>query len=392
MIYLDWAATTPLSREAYDAMSKLLIPGIEGLEQGNANANSLYDCGRTAFKALENARVELAFCLDARGHEVFFTSGATESDNAALFGIVEGCLQARKKKPSAEKYQVVISAIEHDAILKTERGLKQQGIEVVKVFPNKAGHIEVEALKKVLTEHTLLVSIMAVNNEIGSVMDIKSLAKAAHEKGALFHTDATQAFGKIPVSVKEWGVDALSLSSHKVGGPKGVGALYLRARTPFKPLLVGGGQELGMRSGTQNVPGIVGFAAAAKHSVEVLEAQAARLRELRDYCYRELTSLEGVVPTVEIEAGSKDYAPHVVNVMVKGFESETLILRLSSEGICISGGSACSTGSLDPSHVLSALTIQKKLALGSVRVSMGELTTKEDIDTFLDSFKRAISY
>ncbi len=392
MIYLDWAATTPLSHEAYDAMSELLVPGFEGLEKGNANANSLYDCGRNAFKALEEARVKVASCLDARGHEVYFTSGATESDNAAILGIVAGLLSAQKKKTTTDTYRVVISAIEHDAVLKTERVLKQQGIEVVKVYPNRAGHIEVEALRNALNDNTLLVSIMAVNNEIGSVMDIKSLAEVAHKKGALFHTDATQAFGKIPFSVKEWGVDALSVSSHKVGGPKGVGALYIKARTPFKPLLVGGGQELGMRSGTQNVPGIVGFAAAANHSVEVLESQADRLRNLRDYCYKELTSIKGVVPTVEVEKGSEKYAPHVVNVMVKGYESETLILRLSSKGVCVSGGSACSTGSLDPSHVLSALGIQKNLALGSIRVSMGELTTKDDIDTFLSLFKEAVSY
>ena len=217
-------------------------------------------------------------------------------------------------------------------------------------------------------------------------MDVGALARVAHERGALFHTDATQALGKMPLDVKGWNVDALSLSAHKVGGPKGVGALYLKARTPFSAQMVGGGQESAKRSGTQNVCGVCGFAAAARQAVAELASEPARLRKLRDRCYRALLDNPRVEASVPWKEGDLRYAPHIVNVLVEGMESETLILDLDNRGVCVSGGSACSSHSLDPSHVLSALGIERKKALGSLRISLGRLTTDEDIDRFVAIF------
>ncbi len=391
LVYLDWAATAPLSQAAADAMRPFLEPGVKGLEAGTSNANSLYAVGRTAFRALEDSREVVARCLGARPDEIVFTSGATEADNAALFGMVDALMMRAEQKGNHECVpQVVVSAIEHDAVLKAADTLNHWGAEVTVVPADSSGHITPEALAKALNGRALLVSIMAVNNEIGSVMDIPALAKVAHDAGALFHVDATQAFGKVPISVREWGVDALSVSSHKIGGPKGVGALYLKARTPFTAQLVGGGQESGRRSGTQNVMGAVGFAAAARDVTRSLEEDAQRLTELRDYLYQALTKHPNVRAAVPVEQGSSRYSCHIVNVLVRGIESETLILQLDRRGFCVSGGSACSSQSLDPSHVLSAIGISRDDALGSMRVSLGNSTTREEVEAFVAAFGEVV--
>ncbi|MDO5335346.1 MAG: cysteine desulfurase family protein [Coriobacteriia bacterium] len=392
-VYLDWAATTPLRPCACEAMRPLLQEGIAGLMAGGGNANSLYRVGRTAFKALEGAREDLARLIGARPNEIIFTSGATEADNAALFGMVDALMmQAEHAGDHDCVPNVVVSSIEHDAVLSAARVLNGWGADVTVVEPDRNGFITPEALADAMNEHTILVSVMAVNNEIGSVMDIPALAKVVrskgnHGKGALFHVDATQALGKVPLSVRDWMVDALSLSSHKVGGPKGVGALYLRTRTPFSAQMVGGGQESGHRSGTQNVAGVVGFVAAAKQAVAEQASEAKRLMLLRDRCYEGLCACEGVEATVSCAAGSKDYSPHVVNVTVAGVESETLILRLDNAGFCVSGGSACASHSLDPSHVLKALGISRDRALTSMRVSFGWETTEADVEAFIACFR-----
>lgn len=395
MIYLDWAATAPLSSMAYDAMLPYLQPGLAGLAQGNGNANSLHSAGRDAFKALEAARRDIASAIQARGDEVIFTSGATEADNAALMGIVAGVIareniDVARARERGEAPSVVVSAIEHDAVLQAAESLEREGIEVVFVRPDRAGSITPEALESVLRTlaHPLLVSIMALNNETGAIMDIAGLARIAHEAGALFHTDATQALGKIPLSVKQWGVDALSLSSHKVGGPKGVGALYLKARTPYRAQMRGGGQESNRRSGTQNIAGVVGFAAAAREAVERQEANAASMTRSRDRLFEGLTALPGVTPVVDVRSGS--YGPHIVSIMVDGFESETLILQLDKRGVCVSGGSACASRSLDPSHVLSAMGIERDQALGMLRFSLGPDTTNEDIEAAIAALEEVL--
>lgn len=390
-VYLDWAATAPLCTEAARAMAPFVQAGTSGLLAGNANANSLYEVGRTAFRALEESRETIARAIKARPDEITFTSGATEADNAALFGIVDAAMARAEQGGDHECVpQIVVSSIEHDAVLKAAETLGHWGAQITYVEPDSSGHITPEALAQVLTERVLLVSIMAVNNEVGSTMDIASLAQVAHKAGALFHVDATQAFGKIPVSVKEWGVDALSISSHKIGGPKGMGALYVKARTPFTAQIVGGGQESGRRSGTQNVMGAVGFAAAARAALANLEENAQRITALRDKCYARLTANPKVKAAVAVEPGSTAFAPHVVNVLVHGIESETLILQLDRRGFCVSGGSACSSHSLDPSHVLKAIGVSRDDALGSLRVSLGTTTTEEEIDAFIEAFEKVV--
>lgn len=396
LVYLDWAATAPLSPCAYDAMAPYLAPGAIGIEQGGGNANSLHSPGRRAFKVLETARRAIARSLGARPDEIIFTSGASEADNLALVGIAEGLLQKRgqsfglgQKMPAARP-SVIVSAIEHDAILQAADHLRKRGIKVVFVQPNRAGFITPEALQAALdvAEDPLLVSIMALNNEIGSVMDIAALSKVAHAAGALFHTDATQALGKINIPLKEWDVDALSLSSHKVGGPKGVGALYLKARTPFVPQIVGGGQEAGKRSGTQNIAGVAGFAAALVDVVENQDVNARAMTHLRDLLYQGAVALEGVEAVVELS--TENYGPHIVSLMCPGFESETLILQLDKRGICASGGSACSSQSLEPSHVLTALGIDRDCALGMLRLSLGPTTTEDDIERCIEGLQEVL--
>ena len=239
--YLDWAATAPLCEEARTAMLPYLESGVDGLRFGIGNANSLYEMGRVAFRSLEQARETIARGIGARPDEIVFTSGATEADNAALFGIVDACMMKAEQSGDHECVpQIIVSSIEHEAILEAAEVLGHWGAQITYVDPDASGHITPEALKEVLTDRVMLVSIMAVNNEVGSVMDIPALADVVHKAGALFHVDATQALGKIPLSVKKWGVDALSISSHKIGGPKGMGALFLKARTPFTAQIVGG--------------------------------------------------------------------------------------------------------------------------------------------------------
>lgn len=395
-IYLDWAASAPLSMVAARAMQPYLAPALSGIAQGGGNANALYGSGRDAFKALEAARRDVARSIGARPDEIVFTSGATEADNAALIGITEGILQkrgrslARPAKEGEPAPSVVVSAIEHDAVLQAVNALKRFGIEVVFVFPDRSGHITPEALADVLAKvpDPLLVSIMTINNETGAFMDIPALASLVHKAGALFHTDATQALGKCAISVGEWGVDGLSLSSHKIGGPKGIGALFLKARTPFVAQLVGGGQESSRRSGTQNVAGAVGFAAAAKQTSDELAKNVASMSVLRDRLFAGVSALEGVEAFIDPRA--EGYGPHIVTILCPGFESETLILQLDKRGICVSGGSACSSQSLDPSHVLSAMGVERDKALGMLRFSLGPDTTEEDVDRCIEGLREVL--
>lgn len=391
IIYLDWAATAPLCIESCKAMEPYMKPGTEGLLSGMGNANSLYEVGRVAFRALEQARENVARSIGARPDEIIFTSGATEADNAALFGIVDACMMKAEQSGDHECVpQVIVSSIEHEAILEAADVLGRWGAQITYVEPDRSGHITPEALREVMTDRVMLVSIMAVNNEVGSVMDVPALAKVVHDAGALFHVDATQAMGKMELSVKKWGVDALSFSSHKIGGPKGIGALYLKARTPFTAQIVGGGQEMGYRSGTQNVMGAVGFAAACQVACSAEKESSQRLRDFRDQVYDRFTSYPSVTPSVKVEPGSTQFAPHIVNVTVKGIESETLIMQLGRRGICVSGGSACASHDLEPSHVLKALGISRDDALGALRLSFGRDTTEQEIDSFFAAFDEII--
>lgn len=388
--YLDWAATTPLCSQAADAMCKLLIPWPDS-PAASFNANSLHSEGREAFTCMEQSRASIARAIGARPDEIIFTASATESDYLGIRGMVRGLRDARRRTSGNKDFagKVITSTIEHDAVLSACAMLERDGFEVVYVKPNKQGFVTPSEIEPYLDESCVVVSIMAVNNEIGSVMPIADLATQAHSVGAMFHTDAVQMLGKIALNVRDSGVDAASFSAHKICGPKGIGALFLRSQTAFVPEMVGGGQERGMRGGTQNVAAMAGFAAAVQQycsSIADLEAEAARQRALRDYLYASLCSYEHVVPSVPCVEGSRDYAPHIVNVCVEGIETETLILQLDRAGFAVSGGSACSSHSLEPSRVLLEIGINKDLALCCLRVSLGVFTTEDDCAQFVQAF------
>lgn len=384
-IYLDWAATAPLSPAAREALEPYLIAGTGSLAF-NMNANSLHRPGRQAFAALEEARKSIAADLGAsRPSEIVFTSGATEADNAALLGMAHGALERHPhRNQPGFKPKAVVSAIEHDAVLAPADRLAREGFEVVRLRPDRNGFVSEDALRDALDADTVLVSVQMANSEVGSIQPVAALAQLAHGVGALFHSDATQALGKVPLNLAALEIDAASFSAHKIGGPKGVGALYLRARTPFQPQMLGGGQEDGRRSTTQNVAGAAAFAAAVHEAVAVQPSEAVRQRAMRDRLYSRLGAIDGLSPTVAVEPESDRYLPNIVSVLSRDFESETLILRLDARGFGVSGGSACSSHSLDPSHVLKALGYGDE-AYGALRISFGSGTSEEDLDEFVQA-------
>ena len=389
--YLDWAATAPLCKEALEAMKPFLIPGEGNIALG-MNANSLHSPGRASFEALELARREIARCIGAkRPNDVIITSGATDADNMAVLGIARAAAFARHLVPGSERPpRFVTSGIEHDAVLSCAKQLKREGFDVVYVRADRQGFVHPEALVDALDDRTVLVSIQAANSEVGSIQPIKELCTVAHEAGALMHTDAVQAFGKLPLFVSELNVDAASFAGHKIGGPKGVGALYLKSRTPFEPLMLGGGQEDTRRSGTQNVCGAVGFSAACTATLSRMENEIARERELRDSLYSTLSKIPGVTATVRVAENDCNYLPNIVHVLVDGLESETMILKLDKAGFGVSGGSACSSHSLEPSHVLKQIGVPESKAFCALRISFGHLTTKEQLDAFVQAFANMV--
>ncbi len=393
--FLDWAATAPLRPEAAGAMEEFMEPGRAGLS-ANANANSLYREGRYAFSCMERARADVARAVNAqRPSQIIFTSGATEADNAALNGLVSAARTARRQAGSdVGSGHVIVGSIEHDAVYQCAKHLQSAGCDVTFLDPDAQGRIEPERLKAALRPDTLLVSLMLANNEVGSISDIASLSAVAHGAGALFHTDAVQALGKMVVDVQALGVDAASFSGHKIGGPKGIGALYLGRGVPFDAWMLGGGQEAGLRSGTQNVAGMVGFAAAATAACDsvALDSECKRLMGLRDRLYATLCARPEVSANVDCRAGSEGFLPNIVSVRVAGLESETLILRFDMLGFAVAGGSACSSHSLEPSRILARLGISRDEALGALRVSMGFLTTEDDVDDFVDAFEKVVDW
>lgn len=392
---MDWAATAPLCEEAAAAMRDYMAGGPGNIEVGG-NANSLHSEGRRAFAAMEDARAEVARCVGARPDEVFFTSGATEADDTAVFGLTSAALQlARSKGDAGFSAHIVVSSIEHDAVLQPAHVLRGLSVEVTEVDPDRNGFIPPDAVRAAMRPNTVLVSVMLANNEIGTIEPIEEIARIAHEGGALMHTDAVQALGKLPIDFHALGVDAMSVSGHKICGPKGVGALILKNGTHCTPYMYGGGQEAGFRSGTQNVAGIVGFAAACRAvcgDAAAVEKEASRQRALRDELYAELGKRDGVHRTVACEAGSAAFLPNIANVCVEGLESETMILRFDREGVALSGGSACSSHSLEPSRILKRIGISRDLALGSLRMSIGRYTTEEDVRATIAAFDRVLEW
>ncbi len=368
--YFDYAATTPVDERVLEAM-------LPYFSEKFGNANSLYALGREAYRAVESARESVAKSINAeRPDEIIFTAGGTEGDNAVLYGIMT------KLAPEGGAH-LIVSAFEHHAILEPAEWLAKQGYELTVLKPREDGHIHPEDLRAALQPNTKLVSIMHANNEIGTINPIKELAAVAHEGGALFHTDAAQTLGKIGFDVQELGIDAASFSSHKIYGPKGFGAIYLKKRTPFNAYLRGGGQEFKKRSGTQNTPGAIGFAKALEIMVAEQAEESARLTALRDKVIDGVTSaLENTEATTLVEPR----LPHIASLLIKGVEGEAMLLQLDNKGISVSTGSACSSGSLEPSHVLLSIGCPPEIAHGSLRISLGRFTTEEDVDYFLEVF------
>lgn len=374
-VYLDYAASAPMVPEAKAAEAAYAEAPYAG-----ANPNSLHTLGREAAMALEGARREIAKALGGgfRPGEIVFTSGGTESNNLALYGIAEG-VRARDRK----RTRVVVSAIEHDSELDVVPALKDRGFAVTLVRPGRDGRIAPEELERAVGLDCALVSVMSANNETGVIQPVADLAKIAHKAGALMHTDAVQAFGRIPLAIDT--CDAVSIAAHKIGGPVGIGALALRMRCPFRPQNFGGGQETGKRPGTQDVRGALAFAAAAK-------AQTDHLAERRSACAAKANRLfqkicapgTGIQPTTTAQIDDTRL-PGMVSIYVPGLDSETLILKLDQKGFEVSAGSACSSGSLDPSHVLSAMGIARNDALGALRISFDERISDEDLDRFADA-------
>jgi cysteine desulfurase len=368
--YFDYAATTPVDERVLEAM-------LPYFSEKFGNANSLYALGREAYRAVEEARESVAKSINAeRPDEVIFTGGGTESDNTALIGILT------RVAPDGGAH-FIVSAFEHHAILEPAHFLEKQGYELTLLAPREDGHIYPDDLRAAMKPNTKLVSVMHANNEIGTINRIKELAAVAHEGGALFHTDAAQTLGKIPFDVQELGVDAASFSSHKIYGPKGFGALYLKKRTPFTAYLKGGGQEFKKRSGTQNTPGAIGFAKALEIMIAEQPAESARLTALRDKVINGVLSvLENTQATTVVEPR----LPHIASLLINGVEGEAMLLQLDNKGIGVSTGSACSSGSLEPSHVLLSVGCPPEIAHGSLRISLGRFTTEADIDFFLEVF------
>jgi cysteine desulfurase len=392
--YLDWAATAPLCDEAAAAMRPYFVGGTGNLAVGG-NANSLHSVGRTAFAAMEGARSAVSSCVGCRPDELFFTSGATEADNTAIIGMVKAAAEARRRKEGRGfAAHLITTTIEHDAVLEPARMLEGQGVRVTYLKPGADGFIPADDLRGAMQPSTVLVSVMMANNEVGSIQPVADMARIAHEGGALFHTDAVQALGKIPVSCRELGVDAASFSAHKVCGPKGIGALYLKRGTPCAPFMRGGGQEGGFRSGTQNVAGMVGFAAAVAGVRDERAARAERERQqaLRDRLYASLAKFSCVRASVPCARGSESYLPNIVHVTVGGVESETIVLRMDKAGVCVSGGSACSSKSLAPNRVLTELGISRDRAQCALRISMGRYTTERDIERFEHAFAQLVKW
>ncbi|MDR3207338.1 MAG: cysteine desulfurase NifS [Oscillospiraceae bacterium] len=365
-VYADHAATAPLSKRALSAM----LPFLEG---GYGNASSVYAIARDARRALEAARKITAEALGAKPEEIYFTGGGTESDNWALRGVCE----AKKDKGR----HIVTTAIEHHAVLHTAEYLKKQGYDVTFLPVDKLGRVTPEQVEKALRTDTILVSVMAANNEIGVLEPIAEIGALCRAKGVLFHTDAVQAVGHVPLDLSAMEVDLLSLAGHKFGGPKGVGALYIRRGLRIPPLLYGGGHERGLRSGTENVAGLMGMAEALREAVENREEKNKRLTALRDKLIEGLSR----IPYSFLTGDTENRLPGNVSFVFECVEGESMVLGLDLAGVCASSGSACSSGSLDPSHVLLAIGLPHEVAHGSLRLTLGEENTPEEVDYLIET-------
>lgn len=372
MIYLDNAATTRTAPEVVDAMMPYFT-------QYYGNASSIYKLGSESKKATIQARETIANTLGAQPNEIYFTAGGSESDNWAL-------------KATFEAYQnkgkhIITSKIEHHAVLHTCEYLEKLGAEVTYLDVDEDGVVDLEQLKKAIRPDTILISIMFANNEIGTIQPIKEIGEIAAEHGILFHTDAVQAYGQLPINVEELHIDMLSASGHKLNGPKGIGFLYINKKVKIRSFVHGGQQERGRRAGTENVPGIVGLAAAVERAFRIMEEKTRKEIELRDYL---ISRLEKEIPYSRLNGHRTKRLPNNVHFGFEFIEGESMLIMLDMKDICASSGSACTSGSLDPSHVLLAIGLPHEKAHGSLRMTLSEENTKEEMDIVVEELKKIV--
>ena len=373
-VYADNAATTSVSKTALDAM-------IPYLTTQYGNPSSLYTFAQEAKEALEEARKTVADIIGAEPKEIYFTSGGSEADNQAIVSMAKfGAIKGKK--------HLISTKFEHHAVLHTLKQLEKQGFEVTLLDVHEDGVVRLEDVEAAIREDTALVTIMFANNEIGTVQPIKEIGELCRSKGIPFHTDAVQAAGHMPINVKEMNIDLLSMSGHKFHAPKGVGVLYAKRGMPLFNIIEGGAQERGKRAGTENIPGIVALAAALKESVDNMEANTAKIIPMRDKLFAELSK----IPHSKINGSLEHHVPGTVNMCFEGIEGESLLLMLDAKGICASSGSACTSGSLDPSHVLLSIGLPHEVAHGSLRLSIGEYNTMEEIDYIIKVVPEVVAY
>lgn len=373
-IYLDNAATTKMSKTAIDAM-------LPFMDKVYGNPSSLHSVGQSAAEALYDARERIAKCLGCTAREITFTSGGSEADNQAI-------LTAAKIGSKKGKKHIISTAIEHHAVLHTLNKLKEYGFEITLLDVDRNGLVHPEQVKNAMREDTCLVSVMYANNEIGTIEPIKEIGKICREKGVLFHTDAVQAAGHLHIDVNEQNIDMLSISAHKFHGPKGIGALYSRKGIPLYTLIEGGAQEGGKRAGTENIPAITGMAAALEEATNSIDKNTEKISALMDKLIDGLSQ----IPHSVLNGDREKRLPSNVNFCFEGIEGESLLLLLDDKGICASSGSACTSGSLDPSHVLLAIGRVHDIAHGSLRLSLSEETTEEEIEYTIKSVKEVVEY
>ena len=373
-VYADNAATTCVSKTALDAMMPYLT-------EQYGNPSSLYAFAQNSKEALENARKTVADIIGAQPKEIYFTSGGSEADNQAIVSMAKvGALKGKK--------HLISTKFEHHAVLHTLKKLEKEGFEVTLLDVHEDGVVRLEDLEAAVREDTALVTIMFANNEIGTVQPIKEIGEFCRARKIPFHTDAVQAAGHMPINVQEMNIDLLSMSGHKFHAPKGVGVLYAKTGMPLFNIIEGGAQERGKRAGTENIPGIVALAAALKESVDNMEANTAKIIPMRDKLFAELSK----IPHSKINGSLEHHVPGTVNMCFEGIEGESLLLLLDAKGVCASSGSACTSGSLDPSHVLLSLGLPHEVAHGSLRLSIGEYNTMEEIDHIIKVIPEVVSY
>lgn len=373
LIYLDNAATTKTAPEVVEAM-------LPYFSEYYGNPSSIYSFASRNKDIVTRQREIIAEALGAKSNEIYFTAGGSEADNWAL-------------KAAAEAYQnkgkhIITTKIEHHAILHTGEYLERRGFEVTYLNADENGVVDLEELKNAIRPDTILISVMFANNEIGTIEPIKKIGAIAKENGILFHTDAVQAFGQVPIQVDEYNIDMLSASGHKLNGPKGIGFLYIRKGVKIRSFVHGGAQERKRRAGTENVPGIVGLGAAVKRAVSTMEERTAKEKEVRDYLIKRVME---EIPYTKLNGHPQDRLPNNANFGFRFIEGESLLIRLDMAGICASSGSACTSGSLDPSHVLLAIGLPHEIAHGSLRLTLNEEITKEDIDYVVEQLKTIVS-